>query len=86
MNVPQMARSAHIGQNVDGVMMDSTDGHRLPPAPALNEADEYEASTKAMNNFNQALKRLSDNLEEMTQSIEQTNTITSAWLSLWHTK
>ncbi|KDO17872.1 hypothetical protein SPRG_05763 [Saprolegnia parasitica CBS 223.65] len=75
-----------IGQNVDGAIMESTEGHRLPPAPALKEADEYEASTKAMNNFNQALKRLSDNLEEMTQSIEQTNTITSAWLSLWHSK
>ncbi|OQR82471.1 hypothetical protein ACHHYP_15954 [Achlya hypogyna] len=53
-----------------------------PTAP--KEIEEYEASTKAMKSFNEALRQLSDNLEEMTQSVEQTNTITSAWLSLWH--
>jgi hypothetical protein len=47
------------------------------------EIQEYETSIAAIKNFNESLRHLSDRMEEMTESVEQTNKLTSGWLNLW---
>ncbi|ETV91710.1 hypothetical protein H310_13779 [Aphanomyces invadans] len=48
------------------------------------EIKEYEASTRSIKVFNESLRQLSDNIEEMTQTVEQTNKLAAGWLRLWH--
>ncbi|ETV70400.1 hypothetical protein H257_14078 [Aphanomyces astaci] len=55
-----------------------------PSRKVIAEIKEYEAHVSAMKNFNESLRQLSDNIEVMTQTVEQTNKLAAGWLRLWH--